>query len=250
MVQSVADRCRTCIFTLRSIGSFLSTTENSCHTSCAQAVEQLDRLSLWTGNIGALHSSTSSLSVESRLSEADDVRHHVLELLEDLNDASAALYDIVSGQREGQVGPPADDPASGGQEDGSNEESELVQEINACITRLFRVSGLIRRAAPSSVFDKALSRNRYHYSDQFDIAHVGDKFPKLTKDTNRWLQTRLGRAITQRRRYLADARDHRDKLEGDTIQDEIFHTGVTRSVELEPKLMMGLLPEATSRPST
>ncbi|KAF2441451.1 hypothetical protein P171DRAFT_392751, partial [Karstenula rhodostoma CBS 690.94] len=250
MAHSVAERCRTCISTLRLIVSMLTTTESLGRISCAQATEQLERLSLWTGNIGALHPPTSSLSVEARLREADDVRHHVSELLDDLSDASAALYEIVSGQRDGETEAQTDDVSVDEGDVEVSEEIELLQEIDACITRLFRVSSLIRQATPSSPFDKALSRNRYRFNDQFDIAHVGEKFPKLAREDNHWLQTRLGRAITQRRHYLSYTQDHRDKLEGDPARERYSEAGVTQSIEWKQKLPTRLLAETTSQPST
>ena len=73
---------------------------------------------------------------------------------------------------------------------------ELVQEIRGCITRLFRVSNIIRQAAPTDTFAKALTRDRYKFDDRYDFAHVGLKYPKLETPELTWLQRRLGRAIT------------------------------------------------------
>lgn len=105
-------------------------------------------------------------------------------------------------------------------DDAMSEEVELFEEISACISRLFRVSKLIRQAAPTDIFMKALSRNRYLFNDQFDIAHVGEKYRKTTEGNGAWLQKRLGRAITQRRHYLSYIQDHRKKLEGEKDTQE------------------------------
>lgn len=102
------------------------------------------------------------------------------------------------------------------------------------MTRLFRVTSLIRQAGPTDLFAKALSRSRNSLPDQYDIAHVGEKYPKLAASRNAWLQTRLGRAITQRRRYLSYIHDHHDKLEGKHQHDNV-------SVAQ---------PDSSSRPST
>jgi hypothetical protein len=40
------------------------------------------------GNIGALHQPETSMSLESRLREANDVFTHILELLNDLNEVA------------------------------------------------------------------------------------------------------------------------------------------------------------------
>jgi hypothetical protein len=130
-----------------------------------------------------------------------------------------------------------------------NEESELLQEIGACITRLFRVSGLIRQAAPTDRFAKALSKSWLQFIDQFDIAHVSAKFPKL--EGSQWLVKRLGRAITRRRQYLSYVQHHRDKLGG----THSAHSGpvVSKPQALSAKqlpIVKPLLLDSASRPST
>ena len=70
---------------------------------------------------------------------------------------------------------------------------------------------LIRRHSPRDRFARALSGPN-PFDEVFDVAHVAHKFPKLNQTPNEWLKLRLGRAITQRRRYLQYAREHREKL--------------------------------------
>jgi tetratricopeptide (TPR) repeat protein len=157
------------------------------------------------------------------------------------------VLNIVSGQREGKV-------VSTSHEDGNqaeNEETILLEEIGECITRLFRVSTLIRQAGPTDLFAKALSRNRYQFNDQFDIAHVGEKYPKLANQFP-WLQKRLGRAITQRRHYLSYIQDHREKLDGNAPQEDRPDATVPRS-ELpigRPTTSKPLPDHSSSQPST
>jgi hypothetical protein len=102
---------------------------------------------------------------------------------------------------------------------------ELYKDLSRTIHCLFRIASLIRQAASSDPSAKALRRNRKNFSDQFDIAHVGERRPQFATDSNVWLHQRLGRAITQRRRHL---QDHRNKLEtlihdhGDAASDSII----------------------------
>lgn len=119
----------------------------------------------------------------------------------------------------------------------------LLEEIGACISRLFRVTSLIRQAGPTDTFAKALSRSRYLFSNQYDIAHVGEKFPKLAKTENSWLKARLGRAITHRRRYLSYIHNHHEKLEG-------HHHNEDMPKEKPHVLMTATQPDTSSRPST
>lgn len=54
-----------------------------------QVNDELERFSLWMGNIGSSHGPESSMSLESRLHEANDILTHILELLDGLNVVAA-----------------------------------------------------------------------------------------------------------------------------------------------------------------
>jgi hypothetical protein len=127
-----------------------------------------------------------------------------------VNQLTWLVLEIVSGVRKGQI---ASIVHNSGDEETQTEEKELCKEIEACITRLFRTSSLIRRATPTDVFANALSRSRCRFNDQFDIAHVGEVYPKLDNKEYSWLKEKLGRAITNRRHYLRYIQDHREQLE-------------------------------------
>jgi len=155
---------------------------------------------------------------------------------------------IVTGGRGGEVASVGSSTSD--EDDAQYEEIELTEEIGSTITRLFRVVNLIRQAAPTDLFTKALSRDRYRFNEQYDIAHVGQKYPKLATEGYSWLQKRLGRAITQRRHYLSYIRDHQEKL------DAMFRGDLTPDVEKEaPQArnlitkVMGLGLDTASRPS-
>ncbi|KAJ4350324.1 uncharacterized protein N0V89_008945 [Didymosphaeria variabile] len=224
MTLSVSEQCRSCLVTLQEVISVLSKPGNTNgHVKHAQINEELDRFSLFVGNIGALHRPESSMSIESRLHKANDVLTHILDLLADLNEVAAELLEIVSGKREGSVF------IDGQISEEISEVNELREEISGAITRLFRVSILIRQAAPTDLFAKALSRNRYCFNDQFDIAHVGEKYRKLGTDNCAWLRQRLGRAITQRRHYLNYIQDHHGKLGGRLIDHDKADSSAARS---------------------
>jgi hypothetical protein len=261
MASPISVQCSSCITTLREIVSTLATSDRSnIRVRHDQVNNELDRFSLWVGNIGALHQPGSPLSLEMRLREANDVLAHIRGLMEDITEVADQLLEIVSGEREGMVasvedkeGNSDDEQISDTHNDEVNEESELFQEIGAGITRLFRVSTLIRQAAPTDLFAKALTRNQYRFNDQFDIAHVGEKYSKLASEEYAWLRKRLGRAITQRRHYLAYIRSHREKLEN------VLETDEAPAVRIAEPLVSLVTPELrnaqsrvdlASRPST
>ncbi|KAF2643631.1 hypothetical protein P280DRAFT_466399 [Massarina eburnea CBS 473.64] len=252
MASSVSDQCRSCLNTLKAIATALSISQHH-RVSVEQVSEEVDRLSLWIGNIGGLHRPGSPLSVESRLQEAEDVLTHICQLLNGLEDAAKELLQITTGEREGEMAPasPVEESDECHQTENISEEKELLEEVGGCITCLFRVSNLVRRAAPRDMFAKALTKNRFCFNNQFDIGHVREKFPKLSADGSYWLRERLGRAITQRRHYLKYIHDHRDKLEGDS-------TAIEPAIEAsksQPSLVQQLhttnpFVDSPSRPST
>lgn len=243
MSLSVSQQCQACVRPLRSI---ITTVTNDGQTGCQPILEEandhLERFSLWVGNIGALHSPESPLSLESRLSGENDILNHIKTLLDDLaevteerefqsfsfliiaDDLEIVLETVAERDTHGSFA--AADAVS---EESDEDQQELHEEIRACIRRLFRITSLIRQASATDPFTKALSRGRYTFNNQFDIAHVGEKYPKLAADDLAWLRKRLGQAITMRRQYLSYIRDHRGKLGGKLGLEEPFTALVSGS---------------------
>lgn len=249
-MESVSEQCRSCIVTLGKVVTTLSYSDHTYSLFTHTIKEQLERLSLFAGNIGALHAPESPMSVESRLKQASDVLLHIKSLLSSLNDVVYELLQITSGEREGMHS--SIEEADEDINEEISEVGELQDEMEETISRLFRVSFLIRQAAPTDIFAKALSRNRYLFDDQFDIAHVGEKCPKLSADEHTWLRRRLGRAITQRRQYLSYIRDHREALESVLMNTSDMEDGPaaeTQAQAITPLLATNPMLDTTSRPS-
>ncbi|KAJ4340558.1 hypothetical protein N0V95_007482 [Ascochyta clinopodiicola] len=248
--MSASARRQSCIKILKSIRLAITDSgKQDSLTSREQVDEELGRMSLWIGNIGAMHAPSSPMSLESRLRDGQDILDHILTLLSDLHEVAGELLAIVSGKR---VAETVSVPSEGiSDEEAQNEETELIREAGACITRLFRVTRLIRQAAPTDLFAKALSRDRYRFNDQYDIAHVGEKYPRLANKESIWLQERLGRAITQRRHYLSYIQDHREKLEKPRDWDRVpkHRRGEAQTSESWPALIQSQ-PDLLSRSST
>lgn len=86
MVAPVSLQCRASITSLKIVVSILTKPpRQEIRLSHEQVNDELERFSLWMGNIGALHLPASSMSLESRLSEATEVLGYIIELLDDLN---------------------------------------------------------------------------------------------------------------------------------------------------------------------
>jgi hypothetical protein len=89
MATFVSERCQACIATLKNVVTRLSDADEArVRIQHYHVNDELERFTLWVGNIGALHRPESSMSIESRLREANDVLIHILGLLDDLNEVS------------------------------------------------------------------------------------------------------------------------------------------------------------------
>lgn len=89
MAIAVSTQCRAIVTSLKTTISLLqSSSHEKSRVSHGQVNDELERFGLWMGNIGAIHISESPLSLESRLSEADDVLRHISDLLEDFQEVS------------------------------------------------------------------------------------------------------------------------------------------------------------------
>ncbi|RYP03946.1 hypothetical protein DL764_004780 [Monosporascus ibericus] len=188
--------------------------------------DALDRFKLWAGNIGAVHTADSKLSLEFRLAAAPELLEQVSDLLDDLIEALDDLQEIVSGNRHNRQIP--DNPVEGeepssisGVADDSfptvgakDEAHDILDVVSECIRGLLKISILIRKATPRDRFAKALRKRQDPYLDEFDIRYVEERHPKLRRPNAQWLSERFGRAITKRREFLRYCREHRDKMAG------------------------------------
>jgi hypothetical protein len=196
-----------------------------------------EKFRLWAGNIGAYHATTKKTSMEYRLRAAPQLRQEVCTLLCELNEAledcepnnnpkfQTVLKLVVSAavkQPEArrvkeaiivQAHPETLAIRHCDTDDCLDESQELLDIVLDCIRGLLRLSVLIRKATPRDRYEKALQKSSLQFSDEFDIRHVGEKFPKLHQKSFAWLKVRLGRAITDRRRFLAYCRDHHEQLD-------------------------------------
>lgn len=98
---------------------------------------------------------------------------------------------------------------------------ELFETCQHCISCIFRLSIAIRKATSRDRYASSFRKREDPFNELFDIAHVGQKFPKLHEVP--WLETRLGRAITRRREFIRYSREHSDRLARGTQRFEQEH---------------------------
>lgn len=85
--MTIAAQCHACIKIFKSIASCDTNLKKLADAKLQDAVkDELDRFSLWIGNIGALHLPGSPLSLEKRLEDGQDLLKHASSLLEDLEE--------------------------------------------------------------------------------------------------------------------------------------------------------------------
>ncbi|KAI1385762.1 uncharacterized protein F4822DRAFT_354088 [Hypoxylon trugodes] len=185
------------------------------------AIEDIiDRYSLWTGNLGALHSPKSKLSLDQRLTNAPEVRDQICEFLDDLQEAVDDLTEITL--QELYAGDETDLIEDGWEADidnalapdllASDEAKSIIEVISQCVRSLFRVGVLIRREGHSDRFQRALQHSDCTFPTWVDIGHVRNKYPKLCKPEAGQLAERVGNANAKRRQYVKYCRDHQSRL--------------------------------------
>jgi hypothetical protein len=92
---------------------------------------------------------------------------------------------------------------------------ELFLAIVGAITRLFKLSMVIRNPTPKDRYAKIAAIKPYDPS--YDIGHVWEKFPVAR--TRPWLIERLGMANARRRDFLRYRKKHRERL-GREVEDQ------------------------------
>ena len=99
-----------------------------------------------------------------------------------------------------------------------SEITEIFSSITETINSLFRFSIIIRNNTNRDRYAKATAASLADpIQDYFDINHVREKFPALEAKGKKWLISRLGKAITQRRQYLKYCREHNQKTSVDLV---------------------------------
>lgn len=162
-------------------------------------------------NLGAAHPATDRRSADYRLRDAPEVVDRIVELLEELAEINSEALEILSGERSNRHIAEEDNDTDNSSPGSSQDElTELFLSTGDCLTSLFKVSMLVKKATTRDRYARAASAKDRPYPVEFDIRHVADKFPKAREQP--WLLKRLGTGITQRRQYLRYCRNHKNRI--------------------------------------
>ena len=216
------------------------------------ASDGLSRFQLWASNLGAYHDRQDPRSADSRLRKAPDVQRRIVRLLGELLDDLDGIYEILSGQREGEV-EAADDADvqrdSDGEAEPRSEISELWLTVDNGITSLMKVSILVQKNSVRNKLQHAVrAAEKMSGSsvptvwDRQRICHV---YPKL--EQNEWLLERLARMTTQRRNFLMYAEGHGQRIAHDSsgnFGNKSIFSRTTQALTQAPTLAPGQIETA------
>ncbi|KAI0895315.1 hypothetical protein F4806DRAFT_503248 [Annulohypoxylon nitens] len=162
----------------------------------------LDRFLLWAGNLGAFHSPSSALSLDSRLSSWPEIHEQICEFLDDLREAIDDLLEIIEG----------------------NQPNRPLQD---CITEDSEDSDIISSHECDILIPPGAS-----YSDEAHQALEID-FKKHSNGCHamKALVERLGNANAKRRHFMMYCRDHKSRLE---TEDERTEKQSSKATTLPP----------------
>lgn len=95
----------------------------------------------------------------------------------------------------------------------------ILQEINECLSSLFKIGILIRQPAQNSRdrFERAIRATKDLFSTTWDIEYVRNKYLKLRRAD---LSRRMGEPITKRRQFITYCRDHASRLAQVAVDDD------------------------------
>ncbi|KAK0667758.1 hypothetical protein QBC41DRAFT_323143 [Cercophora samala] len=207
--------------------------------SCQTVQNELARLKVWAGNIGAHRSDRTSL--DYRLRDASNIRNQVVMLLVDLSESLNDAMSIYKGERipwdqEEPSDQDSDDHddndalmAGLARPEGFTELSQISSDITETISCLFRLTVSIQNPAPHDRFKARNWVDTSHFEES-DISHVRDKFPSCPPE----ISQRLGKAISRRRQYFKYRELHHQKmtygLDGNVENDEGAPTTIASSI--------------------
>lgn len=187
--------------------------------------DELGRLRVWAANIGAHQTGQSSL--DFRLLDASHISHQITRLLQDLDGILEDIKRELSGdhvEASGTVASSNDEDAWPNGEGSTSEVQQLYEEVVNVVDCLYKMSMLIRRPAQHDVLLGSHKSDAAAFKP-FDREHVRNKFP----NADNVIIQRLGRAITQSRKYLKYRDRHHAKL-GKGVDDVLCIQGAQGTV--------------------
>ncbi|OQE36869.1 hypothetical protein PENCOP_c011G07652 [Penicillium coprophilum] len=173
--------------------------------------DELGRLRIWAGNIGAHQTGQSSL--DYRLRDASHLKNETVKILQRMLRVLRDLSDVVNEEEEDLMG--IDDAWFSGtsdteMDDQHNEMTDiqvLYQSLRNIVNLLFRISMAIRRPADHDRLMEIKIKNASFF-EPWAKQHVSHKFPNAEADT----ASRLSAAMARQKAVLKYFERHKAKL--------------------------------------
>lgn len=218
MASNIAAGVKQALPLFDNISSLLKASISTSHKEAGKDIEkERSRFRIWAGNIGAHQ--TGGRSLQYRLRDASRLQEQVATLINDLVDTLQDAIDISSGAKVpwdqlesvGGDGDSAEEEPLPDEEDGddlpTSELSQVARDIEDIVSCLLRLSTALRNPAPHDRFVAAHDTDTTSF-EPWDTMHVRSKFSGVSDD----LADRLGKAISDRRKYFNYRQSHHAKL--------------------------------------
>lgn len=224
MGSSIAQSFGQCLKSFESLISVLGRPgcQYAGEISLSGLQDEIGRLRVWAGNIGAHKTGRSSL--DYRLRDASHIQQKIIRFLDDLTGMIQEAIAILSGDRKpyddlsdsdssadesSKAGSVLGNPARNGPKP-TTELQQIFLDIVEIVNCLYKLSIAIRNPAPHDRYLKSAAIDTSFY-EFWDIQHTWNKFPAAKE----YLVIRLGKAITRRRQHLKYRQKHHQKLAQD-----------------------------------
>lgn len=191
-------------------------------------LDELGRLRVWSGNVGAHQMGQSSL--DYRLRDASHLKDETIKLLGRMLRVLQEVVDVMT--EEGGEKPELE-LDSGSEDENTTEVQQLHQSVVDIINSLFQISMAIRRPADH---DRVLNMRIKDelYFEPWARQHVSNKYPNAEDS----IISRLSAALSRQRAILKYRERHRAKLE-----KGLFERIETESTKLSETVATDMAPD-------
>ena len=227
MSASISTALREC---LRIFNVLVTQGEWKTQESQVEWKDELGKLRIWSANVGAHQTGTSSL--EYRLRDASHVRDQIIDLLLDLKKLLLDVKEELSPSEEKKEEDATDESQDQDQDD-KDELDELLRDTREILQCLFEMSMLIRKPARH---DRTLGFDRADTMafEPYDREHVLQKFPGAFPEVT----DRIAQANSRRRQYFKYRERHQAKLAKGLDEDEVVNETTDRSVAPKSSVLL------------
>ncbi|PMD16026.1 hypothetical protein NA56DRAFT_709109 [Hyaloscypha hepaticicola] len=260
---TISARCKECIEKYHLLCDELEecTTDQAANVgfdkvlALATMEDARSRFKAWATNIAALQKPSMKSSLDSRLSEATQIRRRILSILADLKESLSKSFEIVSGKvpnekwRLGAVSDSEEEELMAGGSDDDTVETcdleQLLEAIQASNTSLMKLSMVIRNSPARDDYLKAVSRYSSYPAD-WDIKHLSRDYNAASHEKDEERTNALTKATTFVENKAIDDRDDSDVAGSFGSQTSYEPTVMGEQAQLATKLTVPPPPKMTA----